>query len=209
MPKPERFSAKREQLEMLAVISVRLDNASRAKIDDGDVQAAMLLMEAIDMWIADSLRRVVEKCCHMLSEWDGWTTLAVTPKEFNLELDRYSNGAKTAMKLLYDVPDFRPRSLVDNPRRVAELKKAFPTASWGQLSVKFENKYGEKLSANAVERAYMRFVGRIQQVVMRAHRLMQRFKEQKALSESELADKLPTPEYVLDILTGNTALQIT
>jgi len=53
MAKPGALSTKREQLEALAVISIRFDADTEAKIINGEGQAAMLLMEAIDIWIKD------------------------------------------------------------------------------------------------------------------------------------------------------------
>ena len=164
----------------------------------------LLLMEAIDIWIKDILSRIIQKCCYMLSEWDGWSTLVANPKRFNEELDVYLNGAKTAMRMLYDIPDHRPPEQDNNPLRVAALKKEFPDATWGQLSVKFHLKYGDALSPNATERAYKRFIERVQQLLKRTHKLAEEFRTQLGLAEDQLADRLPTPERVLEILTDKT-----
>jgi hypothetical protein len=201
MAKPGALSTKREQLEALAVISIRFDADTEAKIINGEGQEAMLLMEAVDIWMKEMLLRIIQKCCYMLCEWDGWSNLVTDPKRFNEELDLYLNGAKTAMRILYGIPDNRPLAPDNNPLRVAALKKEFPDASWGQLSMKFQLKYGDALSPNAAERAYQRFIERVQQLLKRMHKLAEEFRTQSGLPEDQLADRLPTPERVLDILT--------
>lgn len=81
------------------------------------------------------------------------------------------------------------------------FEKEHPNAFWGQLKVRFKQKYNQGISDGAIERAYNRFVERVQKDMTRWGRLLREFSTQSALSDTQRLQELPTHEVVLDILT--------
>jgi|SRR5580693_2498492 hypothetical protein len=137
MPKPKagELSRMRQQLETWALISLvsghrTMEEDSLAEqIQDRDTEALLALIQAVDLWIGETLYRFVQWCCSRLIDQQGWVNLAHDPKQFNPRLDLYLIGIKTAMRLLYDVPDHRPITPNDVAKRVALLRKDHPSAS--------------------------------------------------------------------------------
>jgi hypothetical protein len=209
MPKPKagELSRMRQQLETWALISLvsghrTMEEDSLAEqIQDRDTEALLALIQAVDLWIGETLYRFVQWCCSRLIDQQGWVNLAHDPKQFNPRLDLYLIGIKTAMRLLYDVPDHRPITPNDVAKRVALLRKDHPSASWGQLSIKYRQKFNEQITPKAAERAYKRFVGRTHRFITDVLRIEEEYRKQSGLPEAELSEKLPTPEDLFDILT--------
>jgi len=200
MAKRSTLSQKLEILQALAVLSIRCEEDTKVKILDGDPDAILVLWKAVDYWVKDILDKIIRKCCTTVSQGNQWSTFASAPTQFNSQLDRYLNGAKTAMRLLYNVPDHRPVTEEEKDERIAALKEQYPDASFEKLSRKFKQQYGESLSAGATERAYKRHLERTQQRVKHALKLAEQFRQQSTLPEDELLAKLPSPEHVLEIL---------
>jgi hypothetical protein len=201
MPKTGALSIKREQLERLAVMSIQVQGDVKEAALNHNVEAAITLVEAVDIYIDNTLSRFIQWSYSRLSDAAKWTELAERPADFNSEMDRYLTGLKTAMRLLYNVPDHRPTDTANTPVRVAHLKKEHPNAFWGQLKVRFKQKYNQGISDGAIERAYNRFVERVQKDMTRWGRLLREFSTQSALSDTQRLQELPTHEVVLDILT--------
>lgn len=179
------------------------EDSLRTKIQNGDIEAMLVVIAGVEKWMQTHLPPIIEKCHSHLLTWDGWRGLANDPRQFNLELNKWLKGARVAMQLLYRVPDHRPVAEDNKPERMARLVKDHPKDSWGQLSAKYKREHKEPITSKAAERAYKRFVERIQKAVLHQDKLAQSFQGQSILSESELTEKLPTLQSVLDILTKN------
>lgn len=203
MPKSKAadLSRKRERLEALAVISIHFDEETKTAVLNGDAKAAILLVTAVDAWIQFSLRRIIVKCCDTLCDSGAWPRLAENIKKFNSELNLYLTGLKTSLRLLYNMPDHRPASRLTKGARIAALKDKHPKHSFGKLALRYLHDHGEQITAGDAERSLSRYRLKQQKHAKRQLELAEQFRVASGLSEAELSEKLPTPEYVLEILT--------
>jgi hypothetical protein len=193
MAKKGALSEKREKLEALALTSVNFDEAERAKIR-ADYAAKERLMKAVDKWVSDTLCSFIRDCCVVLGQSNNWKALSRNPKKFNSELDRHLFGLKVAMRLLYEIPDHRPRSSENKPARTAALVLKHPGYSCSQLSRKYQQLYHENITPHAFERALKRFSHEMEQRLFRVIRLAGEFPERRDDSDS------PEPMFFESIL---------
>src|SRR5215472_17157584 len=154
MPKQKQgeLSKKRERLEALAVISIAAGDKKFGRdyiakqLQDDHAEELLDLVQAVDLWKNETLFRFVQWCCSQIVEQKDWAHLANDPKQFNVCLDRYLAGMKTAMRLLYDMPDHRPPAIKNVAERVARLRNDHPHSSWGELSIKYKQSFNEEIT---------------------------------------------------------------
>jgi hypothetical protein len=199
------FERKFEKLLVFGAISTRCDEATAQAIREGDAHAIVQYYHAVEQWIDFALLRVVSMCAETLKSPETWREFVVRPEDFNKALDKVTRGASIALKLLHRIPDHRPS---ENGKRDKELfrLKTEHDADWsfGKLAMHYNHLHPkDPISDKQAERSYKQECDRLRAKIERAQKAAEVYLEASSLSPEQLANELPTPQFILDILTTN------
>jgi hypothetical protein len=192
---------KREAMLLCAARSVGLDKETLEKLQQGDVDVVAKVFYAIQLQAKVLLKLTLQKCCHMLSEWDGWGGIANTPRDFERQVSLYTRGASVCLKLMHDVPDHRPSKMLQRDIRLFQMKSANSSVTYEQMAIAYKNRYGEPITRQIIERAYKRQTLRAKKLIDMALLACVETSTVAALPPEERVKVLPTPEDVLRLLT--------
>ena len=191
-----------DKLLIFAAISIRCDEATAERIQQGDPETIVQYYRACQGWIDFALGRVLTMCAGTLKPSEKWRELAKKPKDFDIDLDKLLRGARAAMKLLHRIPDHRPSANELRVRTLFQLKSEHTEWSFGQLANHYNHLHPkDQISDKHAERCYKQHSKRLGLKVQRALKAGDVYLQAKSLSEEELRNELPSPEYILAILT--------
>jgi hypothetical protein len=194
---------KLEKLLVFGAISTRCDDAMAQAIRENDPHAILEYYRAVNVWIDFALTRVLEMCAETLKNTKSWHDLAGKPDDFNKALDKVTRGAGIALKLLYRIPDHRPSENEKRDQELYRLKNEHLNDwSFGQLANQYNRLHPtDQISANIAERSVKAHLERISRKIQHALNAADVYREASSLSMKELYPELPTPQFILDILT--------
>jgi hypothetical protein len=203
---------KREELEFLAALSSRPDAELARLIEEGNAEAITEHYRVIQYWVDQTLIMTLLKCVQILTNQETWAKLADRPAKFDSLLDKIFKGTERCLKLIHRIPDHRPTDAEERDQRLDELQKEFPNATWGQIAMKyntrFGNQAGDKINAKSAREAVVRLRHRRakyqQDIVSRAINAAASSLQTASLKDEEVLTMLPTPEDVLKLLISDS-----
>lgn len=199
-PLEKRF----DKLLVFAAISTQCDQATAERIERGEPEAIVQYYRACERWIDIALARTLSMCGGSLKPTQSWQALSKRPQDFNKALDKLLRGMSSALKLLYRMPDHRPSENEARNRELFELKTEHPDWSFGQIAFHYSRSYpGQPMTDKIAERGYKLHLEGLRNRLQRAMKARDVRLQTRSLSPEQLEHELPSPDYILAILTGS------
>jgi hypothetical protein len=194
------LAKKYKRLRKLGAISARPDAEIGKLLCDGDPETVRAYHCLIEDWIRGILTATLTYSCKKLLHDGSWPMLSNDTPAFNKQLDRYLSAIHTGMKLLHGIPDHRRSE--NEERDVILLRMKVENRNWSfrQIAIHYKNKTGIKITANTAERSIKATMKRVDREAKELSKAAAEYVATSALSDGQLAEQLPIPEKVIDIL---------